>query len=98
MPTFADLLVCRLKAQAFASQASFRAYLADQGASVTDSAVSAWVKGARVPDTAHLVAILDALLVPDADRAAWLAACASHRRSRRVVPSPLPPTASPTTG
>jgi hypothetical protein len=39
-----------------------------------------WTTGARVPGTSHLVAILDALVVPEAERGLWLNACASHRR------------------
>lgn len=80
--SFADLLRDSLSAQGFAgpgAQARFRKYLEDRyGVEVTDSTVSAWTTGARVPGTSNLVAILDALVVPEVDRSSWLTACAAH--------------------
>lgn len=72
--TLGELIRHRLAEMDGRSQADLRRALERAGARVKRQSVHAWLADRARPGTAHMLALLDVLLIPESERRAWLEA------------------------
>lgn len=90
--TLGELIQGRLIAMGGMSRTDLRKAMERIGSSVHRQQIHAWVNDTARPGKAHLIALMDVLLIAEADRRAWLEAAAVSATKPLLGDLPAPVT------